>query len=181
MALHQESHELNSLLDSGQSPRHLERSSLSRLSPLPGHLITVSFWYAGSLRSLVKSGSSYLKAVSYIPASSPTLRWTCDILVSLTDANQVFDLAAKVGVLNKLLPIGVSFRSTLVAKLLLTGFIYKSPGVTRVMRRMKPDKIEQDVASSPDINSLIGMRKPLVRLRKWEGDIKETIAFIAIY
>lgn len=119
--------------------------------------------------------------MSYIPGSSPTLRWTCDVLFSSTDANQVFDLAAKVGVLNKLLPIGVSFRSTLVAKLLLTGFIYKSPGVTRVMRRMKLDKIEQDVASSPDINSLIGMRKPLVRLRKWEGDIKETIAFIAIY
>lgn len=49
------------------------------------------------------------------------------------------------------------------------------------MRRMKLDKIERDVALSPDINSLIGVLKPLVRLRKWEGDIKETIALIATY
>lgn len=162
LSLYQESYNLNTILDLGQSPRPLERFSLSHLSPLPGHLIIVSFWHTGnSRRSMAVSVSGYLKPASYIPSLSPTLRWTCDVLFSLSDANQIFDLAGKAGVLNNLLPIGVSLRSTLVANLLLAGLTYKSPGITYIMRRMKIDKIEQDVVMYPDVDSLIGRLSPL--------------------
>lgn len=143
MSLYQESRELDSLLDSGQSPRHLERFSLSHLAPLPGHLIMISFWYAGNLRrSLVKPVSSYLKAVSHIPTSSPVLRWVCDVMFSLSDGNQIFDLTSEVGALDKLLPAGTSLRNAWIAKLLLVGLVSQSPEVTRIMRRMKLDNIE---------------------------------------
>lgn len=111
MSLYQESWELDSV-GLGQSPCHLERFSLNHLAPLPWHLIMISFWYAGNLRrSLIKSLSSYLKAVSHIPTSPPALRWVCDVMFSLSDGNQIFDLASKVGVLDKLLPAGTSLRN----------------------------------------------------------------------
>lgn len=149
------------------------------MSLLPGHLIIVSFWHTGnSRRSMAISVSGYLKAASYIPSLSPTLRWTCDVLFSLSDANQIFDLAGKAGVLNNFLPIGVSLRSTLVANLLLAGLTYRSPGITHIMRRMKIDKIEQDVVMYPDVDSLIGMLKPLVTPRRWAREMKETISYM---
>lgn len=42
-------------------------------------------------------------------------------MFSLLDGNQIFDLASKVGVLDKLLPAGTSLRNALIAKLLLVS------------------------------------------------------------
>lgn len=47
---YQESRELHTLLDSGQSPRRLERLSLSHLAPLSGHLIIYSFWFTSTIK-----------------------------------------------------------------------------------------------------------------------------------
>lgn len=99
-------------------------------------------------------------------------------MFSLLGGNQIFDLASKVGVLDKLLPAGTSLRNALIAKLLLVGLVSQYPEVIRLMRRMKLDNIKRESSLSPDIDSLIGMLKPFVVGKKWRSDIRGTISFM---
>lgn len=48
----------------------------------------------------------------------------------------------------------------------------------KIMRRMKLNKIKCEVSSSPDIDSLIGMLKPIVKAGKWRSDVEEMVSFI---
>lgn len=75
MSLYQESRELHTLLDSGQSPRRLERLSLSHLAPLSGHLIFCSFWFTSTIkRSPLAAVCHQLKLALFLPQSSPTVK-----------------------------------------------------------------------------------------------------------
>lgn len=60
------------LHQTGQSFIHTERLSLSRASPLPGLLIIAVFWYA--CKNMRGKVAHYLKAISCVPGSSPTLK-----------------------------------------------------------------------------------------------------------
>lgn len=98
-------------------------------------------------------------------------------MFSLSDGNQIFDPASKIGILSKLLPAGTSLQNALIA-VIACWINISVPEVMKVMRRMKLDKIEHEVSSSPDIDSLIGMLKPLVKAGKWRSDVKEMVFFI---
>lgn len=178
-SLHQESRGLATLLDSDQSPQNLERLSLSHLSLLSCHLLVCSFWFAGSLkRGILPSVCHQLKLALFLPQSSPTLRWVCDVIFSLADGNQVFDLAHKVGVLQSCVVKGTSPRNSLIVNLLLSGLAQECPRVTQIMHRLKFDKIQRYCENSPDIDSLLGMLRPLTTKVKTECNAKETLEFI---
>lgn len=133
-----ESRNMYLILDSGLSPTHLERLSLSHLRGLPPLVVIAAIWWAAS-KDRVRTdvvGSHLLRSV-HSGGGSPTLRWVTKLIYGSDDLEQFTSLIQKLGIRPLYWVVGSSPREGIVSQVICEGIGLSNQVARRILHTQK--------------------------------------------
>ncbi|DBA13175.1 TPA_asm: L polymerase [finepatterned puffer bornavirus] len=162
-----ESRGMHSVLDSGLSPTHLERLSLSHLRGLPLLVIIAGIWW-GSMqdRKRVQSVGAHLIRSVHSHGGSPTLRWFTKCVYGSDDLEQFTSLVTKLGVRPLYWVSGCSPREGVVSQVLIEGLGLCNQVSRRIVSSQKTSDMHLASESAPPLDSLLGVVKSMYGVSK---------------